>query len=175
MELLPPPPFVQQSNLTSHSPQEQSLINDREVPSINGQPKSDPNEGSSYPVIVQSTNTILNNGTGNSSHHSSNENGLDEIELSSDDDDDDVEDDDQDRTAIAQMSNMDEPVTSSNLIDQQDYSNTMSDEQIETNESSSIPPIPIEASNSNDRDSSEHVSSTSMSDQSAFDTRATSR
>lgn len=171
MELLPPPPFLQQSKLTSNPSQEQSLINDREVPSMNGQPKSNASEGLSYPVIIQS----MNNGKENSNHHSSNENDLEEIELSSDDDNEDDDDDDQDRTTTAQMSNIDEPVTSSNLIDQQDSSTTMSDEQIETNESSNIPPIPIDVSNSNDRDSSEHVTSTSMSNQSTFDTRATSR
>jgi hypothetical protein len=79
------------------------------------------------------------------------------------------------------MSTMDEPVTSSNLIDDQDESTFISDEQIETNESSNIQPIPTDGSISNDKDLYDNVSSTSISNQSTFDTqlsaeeRATSR
>jgi hypothetical protein len=133
------------------------MINDRQVPSMNVQFKSNAIEISSFPVIIQSNNQ----------RQSSNEDDIDEIELSSDDDND--------RTATANISNLDEPVTSSNLIDNQDDSTFMSDEQIETNESSNILPIPTEISNSNDRDLYEHVSSTSISNQSTSDTRQTSR
>jgi hypothetical protein len=127
--------------------------------------KSNATEFSSFPVIIQSNNLHLNN------PNASNGDDIDEIELSSDDDDDD---DDNDRTTMAQQSNMDELVTSSNLIDNQDDSTFMSNEQ-ETNESSNIPPLPNETSSSNDRDLYEHVSSTSVSNQSTSDTRQTSR
>jgi hypothetical protein len=158
MELLPPPPFLQQQlKVINDIPQEHSMINDRQVPSMNVQFKSNAIEISSFPVIIQSNNQ----------RQSSNEDDIDEIELSSDDDND--------RTATANISNLDEPVTSSNLIDNQDDSTFMSDEQIETNESSNILPIPTEISNSNDRDLYEHVSSTSISNQSTSDTRQTSR
>jgi len=159
MELLPPPPFLQQQlKVINDIPQEHSMINDRQVPSMNVQFKSNAIEISSFPVIIQSNNQ----------RRSSNEDDIDEIELSSDDDND--------RTATANISNLDEPVTSSNLIDNQDDSTFISDEQTETNESSIIPPIPsTEVSNSNDRDSYEHVSSTSISNQSTSDTRQTSR
>ncbi len=167
MELLPPPPFLQQqqqqqAKVTNDIPLEHSLINDRQVPSMNVPSKFNATEISSFPVIIQSNNLLLNN------PNPSNEDDIDEIELSSDDDDND-------RTATTHQSNIDEPVTSSNLIDNQDDSIFMSDEQIETNESSNIPPIPTEISNSNDRDLYEHVSSTSISNQSTFDTRQTSR
>jgi hypothetical protein len=158
MELLPPPPFLQQQlKVINDIPQEHLMINDRQVPSMNVQLKSNAIEISSFPVIIQSNNQ----------RQSSNEDDIDEIELSSDDDND--------RTATANISNLDEPVTSSNLIDNQDDSTFMSDEQIETNESSNILPIPTEISNSNDRDLYEHVSSTSISNQSTSDTRQTSR
>lgn len=169
VELLPPPPFLQQSTMTSRE------LNDREVPSFNGQHKSDAIEGSSFPVIIQSDNSLLTTDKQNSNHQPSNGNDLEEIELSSSDDDDVDDDVDNDQTTIAQVSNIDEPVTSSNIIDPQDYSTTMSDEPIETNESSNILPMPIEGSNSNERDSSEQVSSTSMSNQSTSDTQPMSR
>ena len=126
---------------------------------MNIPPKSNATEISSFPVIIQSNNVHLTPSNGED---------IDEIELSSDDDDND-------RTTTAHQLNLDEPVTSSNLIDNQDDSTFMSNEQIETNESSNIQPITTEISSSNDRDLDEPVSSTSVSNQSTSDTRQTSR
>jgi hypothetical protein len=144
--------------------------NDRQVPTISNQQKSNVNENSLFPVILQSNNLLINNERqfSNNNNNQSNEDEIEEIELSSDDDND--------QTAIAHMSNIDEQVTSSNLIDDQDDSTFISDEQVETNQSSNLPPIPNEISNSNDRDLYEHVSSTStsLSNQSTFDTRLSS-
>jgi hypothetical protein len=120
------------------------------------------NQISSFPVIIQSNNLLIDNERHSSNNNQSNEDDIDEIELSSDDEND--------RTAITHMSNIDEPVTSSNLIDDQNESTFISDEQIETSQSSNIPPLPVEVSNSNDRDSYDNVSSTSISNQSTFDT-----
>jgi len=117
---------------------------------------------SSFPVIIQSNNLLVDNERQSSNNNQSNEDDIDEIELSSDDEND--------RTAITHMSNIDEPVTSSNLIDDQNESTFISDEQIETSQSSNIPLLPVEVSNSNDRDSYDNVSSTSISNQSTFDT-----
>ena len=105
----------------------------------------------------------MENGRQFSNNNQSNEVDIDEIELSSDDDND--------RTTTPHMSTMDEPATSSNLINDQDESTFISDEQIETNESSNIQPIPNEGSISNDKDLYDNVSSTSISNQSTFDTR----
>jgi hypothetical protein len=164
VELLPPPPFFQQPVITNQIPPEQSMVNDRQVPSMSGHQKSNVTEPSSFPVIIQSNNSLLDNERqfSNNNNNQSNDDDIDEIELSSDDDND--------RTAMAHMSTIDEPVTNSNLIDDQDESTFISDEQIETNESSNIPPIPMDVSNSNDRDLYETVSSTSLSNQSTFDT-----
>jgi hypothetical protein len=164
VELLPPPPFFQQPVITNQIPPEQSMVNDRQVPSMSGHQKSNVTEPSSFPVIIQSHNSLLDNERqfSNNNNNQSNDDDIDEIELSSDDDND--------RTAMAHMSTIDEPVTNSNLIDDQDESTFISDEQIETNESSNIPPIPMDVSNSNDRDLYETVSSTSLSNQSTFDT-----
>jgi len=139
------------------------IENDRQVPSMNGHQKSNTIEISSLPVIIQSNNLLMENEKQSLNTNQSNEDDIEEIELSSDDDND--------RTAIIHTDNIDEPVTSSNLIDDQDDSTFISDEQIETNESSNIPHIPNEVSNTNDRDLYENVSNSSISNQSTFDTQ----
>ena len=170
MGLLPPPPSVfQQPIITNYISQEQSVLitneNDRQVPSMDHHQRSNTIGISSFPIIIQSNNLLMENERHSLQKNPSNEVDIDEIELSSDDDDDN------DRTAIAQISNMDEPTTNSNLINDQDESTFTSDEPMETNQSSTMPPMPTEISNSNDRDLYDNVSSTSISNQSTFDTR----
>jgi hypothetical protein len=131
---------------------------------MNGYQKSNPiTEVSSLPIIIQSNNLLIENERQSSINNQSDDVDIDEIELSSDDDDDN------DRTAIAERSMIDELATSSNLVNDEDESTY--DEQMETNESSSIPPLPLDVSNSNDRDLYDNVSSSSISNQSTFDTR----
>ncbi|CAF3697955.1 unnamed protein product [Rotaria sordida] len=178
VELLPPPPFFQyQPIVTNYISQKQSVVttdeNDRQVPSIDNHKKSDQIEISSFPIITQSNNIFIenkiqpsnnnNNDDNNNNNNQSNEDDIDEIELSSNDDND--------RTETIQMSNIDESVASRNLITDQDESTFMSVEHVETNESSTIPPMPIEVSNSNDKDLYDIVSSTGISNQSTSDTR----
>ncbi|CAF2516189.1 unnamed protein product [Rotaria sp. Silwood2] len=170
VELLPPPPFFQyQPTNTNYISQEQLAIttdeNDRQVPSIDNCKKSDPTDTSSFPIITQSNNIFIGNEieSSNNNNNQSNEDDIDEIELSSNDDND--------RTETVQMSTINECVTSTNLIIDQDESTFMSVEQLETNVSSTIPPIPIEVSNSNDKDLYEIVSSIGVSNQSESDTR----
>lgn len=150
--------------------------NDRQVPLINGHQKSNGNEMLSFPVIIQSNNLLIDNERQPSNNNNNqlndddddDDDDIEEIEISSDDDDDD----NHHQTTIQHVSNIDEPVTNSNLMDDQDDSTYMSSEQVETNQSSSnIPPVPVEISNSNDRDLYEHVSSNGISNPSTFDTR----
>jgi len=171
VELLPPPPFFQQPIITNYIPSEQTVLitneNDRQVPSMDSHQISNATGISSFPIIIQSNNLLMENERQSSKVNQSNEVDIDEIELSSDDDDDG----DNDRTAIAQMSNTDVPTSNSNLINDQDESTFVSDEPMDINESSNILPIPTEISNSDDRDLYDNVSSTSISNQSTFDTR----
>lgn len=171
MELLPPP------IIRSCIPSQQLILtineNDRQVPSIDTHQKSSTTGLSSFPIIIQSNKLLIENERQsliNNNNNQSNGIEIDEIELSSDDDDND-------RTATVQMSNMDEPTTNSNLMNDQDESTFTSDEPMETNHSSNILSMPTEISNSNDRDLYENVSTTSISNQSTFDTeeQATSR
>ncbi|CAF3491713.1 unnamed protein product [Rotaria sp. Silwood1] len=172
VELLPPPPFFQyQPTNTNYISQEQSIVttddNDRQVPSIDNHKKSDTTDISSFPIITQTNHIFTENESESSNNYNnnnqSNEIDIDEIELSSNDDND--------QTETVQTSNIDDSVTSTNLIMDQDESTFMSGEQIETNVSSTIPPIPIEVSNSSDKDLYEIVSSNGVSNQSISDTR----
>ena len=76
---------------------------------------------------------------------------IDEIELSSDDD-------------------TNEKPVRADIGQDQEESTLISDELTETNQSANVLPITSETSNSNDQDFYEHVSDTSLSNQSTVDT-----
>ena len=143
--------------------------NDRQVPSFNGHASFDGTDLPAFPSMTAWDNPAVRNEKLSSHIHPSNQIDIDEIELISDDDEDA---DDNDRTAIAQVSTLDETTTTtnSNLHHEQDESTSMSDEQMETNHSSDMPPAPVEISNSNDRDVYDNVSSSGVSNQSTVDT-----
>lgn len=88
-----------------------------------------------------------------------------EIELSSGDDEDDDDDDDGNTTAHDQTiqdagdSSVNKSITDSNMIGDQDESNdALSNEPMETNESSNLPPVTNEVSTSDDRETDDYVS-----------------
>ena len=122
--------------------------------------------------MAQWNNPAIRNDTSSSHAHQSNEIDIDEIELISDDEDADPDHDDHDRTAIAHVSTLDETTTTthSNINHDQDESSIVSDEPMETNQSSGMPLASVEISNSNDQDVYDNVSSSGVSNQSTVDT-----
>lgn len=202
MELLPPPPFFEQPlSQPNHISQESTLPvvnnNDHQVPSSNGHYPADTNSAAAavaatFPSFSQSSSVLVSKDTSSAVIDASNDISVDEIELSSDDDEDDDEEDDEDdddddddneRTTTAAATTtgeeahstaMDGPAMNFNSINDQDESTSGSEEHMETTESSMAPPILDEVSDPEDRDIFDNVSSTSLSNQSAFGTRLSS-
>ena len=198
MELLPPPPFFELPlSQPNHISQEPALPvvnnNDHQVPSSNRHYPADTNAAAvavaaaaaTFSSFSQSSSVLVNKDRFSAVINASNDISVDEIELSSgddedeDDDDDEDADEDDDRTATAAATTTgegahstatDEPVRNFNSINDQDESTSSSEEQMETTESSMVPPILDEVSNSEDGDIYDNVSSTSLSNQSAFGT-----
>ncbi|CAF1228584.1 unnamed protein product [Adineta steineri] len=176
----PPPPFFhhhhhqQQPTIPNYNPQDQVIShtneNDRQVPSLDKNHIINNTDISSFPIIIQSNNLLIENETQYINNHSSNDVDIDEIELSSDDDDD-ANERTTTTTTTVQMLNYEEPTASSNLMNDQDESTFVSDEQMDTNQSSSMQPMTTEISDSNDRDLYENANTGSINNQSTSNTR----
>ncbi|CAF0999050.1 unnamed protein product [Adineta ricciae] len=153
VELLPPPPFFQTQ--VNFIPQTQTIsppnANDRQVPSLDAHPKLNPPELSSFPIIIQSNNLLIENDRPFIAKNQTTTVHIEEIELSSDDD------------------TNEQPVRA-DIGQDQEESTLISDELTDTNQSANALPITSETSNSNEQDFYEHVSDTSLSNQSTVDT-----
>ena len=124
--------------------------NNRNISSIDKHKNSNADEISSIPLIIPSTDENERN------NHSSTKQNIDEIELSS-------SDDDNDQHTTLDLSNIDNSLSKSNLIVNQDTSTIISTEHMEINISSMTRLAPIEISNSSDEDLYEDASSSTHS------------